>query len=92
MPEKICMHFIVTGRVQGVFYRSHTQEYAQSLQLTGWIQNRSDGAVELVACGELSQLKALEIWLWDGPRFAEVNHVHTTEIPWTEYQNFDIKY
>ena len=62
-------------RVQGVFYRSSAQRYAQSLELTGWVRNLRDGRVELLACGEASVLAELEKWLEIGPEYAKVTNI-----------------
>ena len=70
-----CRHFIVTGRVQGVWYRVSTQDQAQSLGLRGQVRNCPDGCVEVIACGEPEALNALEAWLWDGPADARVRSV-----------------
>jgi acylphosphatase len=67
--------FIVTGRVQGVFFRYTTQQQAVELGLTGWAKNRSDGSVEVIAHGSEAQIKALESYLWEGPRKAHVENV-----------------
>lgn len=71
----LCQYFLVSGRVQGVFYRASTVEQARRLGLGGWVRNRSDGKVELLACGEQAALQALEAWLWQGPAQAQVQSV-----------------
>lgn len=90
-----CHHYVVTGRVQGVFYRASTQEAASRLGLVGWVRNCDDGSVELVACGEGSILNQLEHWLWQGPKFAEVSGVEVNEVD-SEHVNrfadFSIRY
>lgn len=75
-----CVHCIVSGRVQGVFYRALTQERALRLGLRGWVRNLPDGRVELVACGGESELKQLQDWLWKGPQQAQVSEVVCEEI------------
>lgn len=70
-----CRHFLVSGRVQGVFFRAATQATAHRLGLTGWVRNLPDGRVELVACGAEEKLKQLEAWLWQGPPHARVEQV-----------------
>jgi acylphosphatase len=89
-----CCHYVVTGRVQGVFYRASTREEAIRLGLLGWVRNREDGSVELVACGEESILSQLEHWLWQGPKFAEVSGVQVNEVDskGNEFTNFSIRY
>ena len=64
--------FLVSGRVQGVFYRASTREQARRLDLTGHARNLPDGCVEVLAYGSPEALDALERWLWQGPPAAEV--------------------
>ena len=70
-----CAKFIVSGRVQGVFFRASTRSEAQRLGLTGYAKNLSSGDVEVVACGDASALDALERWLHVGPPAARVQSV-----------------
>jgi acylphosphatase len=78
----ICHRYLVSGRVQGVFYRASAQRYAQSMGLTGWVRNLRDGRVELLACGEASALAELEKWLEIGPEYAKVTNIEViTENP-----------
>jgi acylphosphatase len=88
-----CIRCLITGRVQGVFYRASSQEKARSLGLTGWAKNLPDGRVEVLACGEDRQLKELESWLWQGPNHASVGEV-VTEIIESDEQldGFGIRY
>jgi len=67
--------FLVSGLVQGVFYRASTRTQARELGLTGHARNLPDGRVEVVAHGEPEALDALERWLWQGPPAAEVEDV-----------------
>lgn len=67
--------FIVSGNVQGVFFRASTRTEALSLGLRGWAKNLSDGRVEVVAAGEARALDALAQWLEDGPPSARVDAV-----------------
>ena len=68
--------FVVTGRVQGVFFRQSTRQLAGSLGLRGWVRNRADGAVEGVVGGEDAEsLERFRQWLHGGPERAEVNAV-----------------
>ena len=54
------MRCIVTGRVQGVFFRASTEREAQQLGITGYARNMSDGSVEVLACGEASAVEELK--------------------------------
>lgn len=87
-----CRRFLVTGSVQGVFYRAATQETARRLGLTGWVRNLADGNVELVACGEAAKLKELEQWLWQGPPRARVARVTVTDVGPQTFADFNISY
>lgn len=71
----ICKRYFVTGRVQGVFYRSSTLQQASQLGLQGWVRNLSDGRVECIACGEVEVLAAFEKWLEIGPQYAKVTNI-----------------
>jgi len=69
----------VHGKVQGVFFRASTQEKAQELGLTGFVQNEPDGTVYLEAEGSAQALKQLEQWAHEGPRRAKVEKVEVEE-------------
>lgn len=85
-----CRHFLVSGRVQGVFYRASTQEQARQLGLTGWVRNLPDGQVELVACGDESGLVRLEQWLRQGPPHAQVETVACRDIEPRSFADFSV--
>jgi acylphosphatase len=72
------IHCHISGRVQGVFYRAHAKEWARQNNLTGWVRNKADGSVELMAEGEEKDLKALVEKLKQGPPSGKVDdcHVH----------------
>jgi acylphosphatase len=67
--------FLVSGRVQGVFFRASAVETARSLELRGFTRNLADGRVEVVAAGAADALDALEKWLRQGPPLARVDAV-----------------
>jgi len=70
-----CKSFLISGRVQGVFFRASTRDTAVSLGLTGYARNLPDGRVEVVACGEAEAIAALERWLHEGPPMSRVTDV-----------------
>ncbi len=76
-------HIFVSGQVQGVFFRDHTQRWASSLRLTGWVRNLRDGRVEAVAEGDKEKIEALIKRLEDGPPMADVEDL---EVNWEEYK------
>ena len=73
---------VVSGRVQGVWYRVTTARQAELLSLRGWVRNRVDGNVEVVAAGAPGAIAELCAWLWTGPSGAKVSGVNVQE--WTD--------
>ncbi len=69
------LHFLVRGRVQGVGFRWFVHREASELELRGWVRNTEDGAVEVVATGEVDDLAELRASLRKGPRGSRVDHV-----------------
>lgn len=67
--------FLVSGKVQGVFFRASTRDEALRLGLSGQARNLPDGGVEVIAEGEPAALDALEHWLQRGPPAARVDTV-----------------
>lgn len=74
------LRFLVSGRVQGVFFRASTRERALELGLRGQAVNLPDGRVEVVAAGDAKALEALAAWLEIGPRMAKVERVERGEV------------
>ena len=89
--ETVCIHAIVSGKVQGVFYRDTTQKKAKTLGITGWVKNTEDGHVEVIACGNRVALTQFIEWLWQGPARAKVNNVTWKEIPRETHTVFSIQ-
>jgi acylphosphatase len=75
-----CAKFIVSGRVQGVFFRASTRAEAERLRLSGHARNLADGSVEVVACGDAAALHELDAWLQHGPPAARVQSVVRSEL------------
>ncbi len=82
------IHVLISGRVQGVWYRESTKKKAQSLALTGWVKNLPNGQVELKAFGAPKALQALKAWLHRGPPLAKVNEVCVDDISWEIFDGF----
>ena len=73
---------VVTGRVQGVFFRDSTRREARRRRVAGWVTNRDDGSVEAVFEGEPDDVEALVAWSRRGPARARVDtHAVTAEEP-----------
>jgi len=73
----ICRRSFVSGRVQGVFYRATCVRKAETLGLSGFARNLSDGRVEVVACGEDAAVNEFVAWLWEGSPASKVTDVAT---------------
>jgi acylphosphatase len=86
-----CKRFLVSGRVQGVYFRAYTQQQAERLKLTGWVRNLRDGRVEVLACGEEAALGALQEWLWRGPELAWVSAVSSEPVVAEDHSYFTIR-
>lgn len=72
-------HVVARGRVQGVFFRDSVRQRAQSRGVSGWVSNRSDGAVEAVFEGEPDAVESLVEFSREGPRSAEVSDLEVLE-------------
>jgi acylphosphatase len=70
---------VISGRVQGVFFRDATRRRAESAGVAGWVRNRSDGAVEAVFEGESEAVDQLVEFCRRGPSRAEVASVDLAE-------------
>ncbi len=87
------LHLLISGRVQGVWYRASTRVRARELGLTGWVRNLRDGRVEALAEGPRSDLEALLEWCHRGPELARVTGI---EAAWgeagREHTGFETRY
>jgi acylphosphatase len=87
------IHLIVSGRVQGVFFRAETQSQALQLHLKGCVRNMSDGRVEIVIEGNEDDVKRMIAWCHKGPRLAKVEKVDYHEEPFQGgFDDFEIVY
>ncbi|MGQ9617881.1 MAG: acylphosphatase [Candidatus Aminicenantia bacterium] len=86
-------HLIVSGRVQGVFFRDFTRRQAYNFNVKGWVRNLTDGSVEIVAEGEEEDLLKFLEEVKKGPPLAIVEDV---DIEWMDYReefsDFRIKF
>jgi acylphosphatase len=91
-PSTSQLHAIIEGRVQGVGYRAFVEQNAYALSLTGWVRNRWDGTVEVLAEGEQEALDLLLTVLYRGPRASNVTNIQTEWQPATgEYTRFSVR-
>lgn len=85
-------HYVVHGYVQGVFFRDATRQTARRLGLRGWVRNRRDGTVEIMAAGTGPALDALEQWIREGgPPAALVEGIEQSEVPEEDLAGFQVR-
>ena len=91
-PAKETRRYMVTGRVQGVGFRWFVEHAAIQLGLAGWVRNRADGSVEVLASGTREKLHELYTELLRGPRASRVEHVEVEDgAPETQMKSFRIE-
>lgn len=81
------MRLLISGRVQGVFFRASAREEAKRLGISGFARNLPDGRVEIVGEGEKETLEEMASWCHKGPRGAAVAEVQMEWIETTEQWN-----
>ena len=77
---RVCRRCLVSGRVQGVFYRATVARRARELGIDGYARNLPDGRVEVLACGAPVDLESFMAALWAGSTSSKVNDVATEEV------------
>jgi acylphosphatase len=82
---------VAHGRVQGVFFRDSTRSEARRAGVSGWVRNRSDGAVEAVFEGEPEAVERLVRFVRRGPGSADVDHVDVVEEEPEGLDGFDVR-
>ncbi len=87
-----CFHLIVSGRVQGVFFRDNTRRKAIALGLKGYAKNLPDGNVEVVAKGKEDKLKELVEFIKKGPGVAEVKGIEIKHKEPENFKSFEIRH
>jgi acylphosphatase len=83
---------VVSGRVQGVWYRAHTERRARELGLCGTVENLPDGTVEIVAEGDASSIDQLLEWAWSGSPLSEVGSVEVEDLSLAGRRGFSVRY
>ena len=83
MADKARLRVLITGRVQGVFFRASTRDEARARGLAGWARNLPDGRVEALFEGDKRMLENMLVWCRKGPPYAYVDYV---EEDWQPYQ------
>lgn len=93
MKEKTRVHLVISGRVQGVYFRVETQRAAELYGVTGWVRNKPDGTVEAVAEGDRPDVVSLVNWCKNGPPISRVDRV---DVNWRDFEGvfsaFTVRY
>jgi len=90
---KTNVHVIMSGRVQGVWFRATTKQKAEQLGLKGWVRNTHDGCVEAVFEGEENLVKQMIDWCRRGSPLANIENVEVKNQDVTNsFDDFSIKY
>jgi acylphosphatase len=90
-PGPTARSVVVSGRVQGVFFRDCTRREARRLVVTGWVCNRADGKVEAHFEGDADSVAQLVEWCRNGPRHADVDDVAVSDVEPEGCESFDVR-
>jgi acylphosphatase len=86
------VHILVSGRVQGVWFRGSTAKVAEALDLVGWVRNLPDGRVEIEAQGPAPKIEEFIAWCRIGPPRASVDRLEIIDIaPVPRYSSFEVR-
>ncbi|MBA5762933.1 acylphosphatase [Vibrio sp. 404] len=88
--EHQCIKFKVSGRVQGVGFRYHTAYFGLKNGVTGYAKNLWDGDVEVMVCGDKTQIAKMEAYLHQGPPSAKVESLLSEIVEFKSYKGFEI--
>ena len=87
------VHVIISGHVQGVWFRASTKQKAEELGLKGWVRNTSDGCVEAVFEGEEDLVNKMVKWCYHGPPLSKVENVEVkNKKSINGFEGFSIRY
>jgi len=85
------VHLLITGKVQGVFFRETARKVAEKLNIKGWIKNTPDEKVEAMITGDEQQVNDFIKWCKTGPDRAEVEEVTVSSQPEIFFKEFEVK-
>jgi len=91
MRDPVRRRFVVSGRVQGVFFRDSLRERARAHGVAGWARNRIDGALEAVLEGPTEAVERVTRFLETGPPRARVDHIDVRDEPPEGLSGFEIR-
>lgn len=91
MSARIARRVVISGQVQGVFFRDSARREARRLGVGGWVRNRPDGAVELHAEGDPDAVAQLVLWCGSGPRHATVEDIRVEVTEPAGEEHFEVR-
>jgi len=91
MEQKLTLHLLISGRVQGVWFRQFTRQQAEAYSVNGWVRNLPDGRVEAVLSGEAAAVRQVEAWMNKGPELASVAEVVSAEVEFQPVEGFEVR-
>ena len=90
---KSSVHILVTGKVQGVFFRQATKVIAVKNNVTGWVKNLESGQVEILLEGDIQNVNSVIDWCHNGPANSRVDEIKTKQQEFSgQYSNFKVLY
>lgn len=84
------VRLVISGKVQGVFFRATAKKVADKLGLGGWVKNTANGDVEMMVSGDEDAVEELISWAEKGPSTASVTHVEIQNHQPKEFSTFDV--
>jgi acylphosphatase len=84
------VHLLISGKVQGVFFRESARKLAEKLNIKGWIKNTNDDKVEALITGDEKDVNQFIKWCHSGPERAEVEEVIVSKQPETLFKEFEV--
>ena len=84
------VHLLISGKVQGVFFRQTAVSVAHTLHITGWIKNTQDAKVEALVTGTSGDITSFINWCETGPERANVESVVISKQPEITFKKFEV--
>jgi len=84
------VHLLISGKVQGVFFRESARKLAEKINIKGWIKNTPDEKVEAIISGEEDDVNNFTNWCYTGPQGAEVTDVIVSQQAKTSFEKFTV--
>ncbi len=84
-----CLRLLISGKVQGVWFRESMRQEALKHGVAGWVCNLPDGRVEAVICGDNTKLERLLEWCKHGPPLARVSGIESEQLPDQAFDGFE---